>query len=659
MAGLWYRVGTISVTNSSKKVTGFGTQFKTGTYKPDKGHTFWGPDGKHYEVDYVESDTVLYLVQAYTGATAAGQSYEIDITRTGTTPALSREVSAMLTYAQGQYDSWQQILTGSGNVTLAAPDGQTISVPALSNMLSKSGNLAGLVSKEISRRNLGISEFADTLLDDADAAAMRSTLGAAPASSNMKTTTLQAPSGATAGKYYCVTIQQAYSPRQVTLSTRASIGSDPMNNCSFTGVVKDGGWQDTGSFIDGFFWQFSAAERAIHSVWGTSQNAGVIVFYVEAQAFPVDVAHPAACTVSVSAGDFVFGTATFTGNTDTPGGTNVSRLYNFTATGHVSNWGAYIGGYSVYHAGNTTPVAIGAVSATAGVANGLTINGTMAKRGSGDLIIGDQSEVANRELQIYNQSGNVIFRSDQTADGDAAGQFTLNGAKVTVNCTLSSKNVIPLLDNVYTYGSASYRISTVYAATGSINTSDARYKTPITPLTGAEVSAAVDMLNEVGTYQWLDMLAEKGSAARLHIGLTVQRAIEIMSAHGLDPLRYGFICHDSWEEQSDSGEIVRRTSRQVTIDEPVERDVIEIIDNVPTLRRVTETVSVPQTTLAGLVEAATGSPVLDERGDQVQVSIPMMEIVDERFTVIDRYSFRYDELTLFMLRGVLSVMPLS
>lgn len=177
MAGFWYRAGTISVTNTSKKVVGSGTLFKTTTFKPDKGHAFYGPDGKPYEIDYVESDTVLYLVKAYTGATASGQSYEIDITRTSTIPALSREISAQLAYAQGQYDSWQQILTGSGNVTLVAPDGQTISVPALSNMLSKSGNLSGLADKATSRRNLGISAFSDSLLDDPDAVAMRSTLG--------------------------------------------------------------------------------------------------------------------------------------------------------------------------------------------------------------------------------------------------------------------------------------------------------------------------------------------------------------------------------------------------------------------------------------------------------------------------------------------------
>lgn len=160
MAGLWYRAGTVSVTNGSNKITGFGTTWKTGGNRPDKGHTFWGPDGKHYEVDSIESDTVLYLVKAYTGVTAAGQPYEIDITRTSTIPAVSREVAALLAYAQSQYDAWQAILTGVGDVTLTAPDGQTVTVPALANMLSKSGNLAGLADKPTARINMGLGDSA-------------------------------------------------------------------------------------------------------------------------------------------------------------------------------------------------------------------------------------------------------------------------------------------------------------------------------------------------------------------------------------------------------------------------------------------------------------------------------------------------------------------
>ncbi|MFQ2372841.1 hypothetical protein ACK306_14735, partial [Aeromonas caviae] len=188
MAGLWYRVGTVSVTNGSKKVTGFGTQWKSTVYKPDKGHAFYGPDGKAYEIDYVESDTVLYLVMIYAGATANTQPYAIDITRTSTIPAFSRELSAFTAYAQSQYDSWQQVLTGTGMVTLTAPDGQQVQVPALSAFQPTSASLKALQALTPAKDKLPVfngaagadlitlTAFMRTLLDDASAAAALSTL---------------------------------------------------------------------------------------------------------------------------------------------------------------------------------------------------------------------------------------------------------------------------------------------------------------------------------------------------------------------------------------------------------------------------------------------------------------------------------------------------
>ena len=136
MAGLWYRAGTIAVTNGSKKVVGTGTTWKSGVSKPDKGHLVWGPDGKPYELDYVESDTVLYLVTAYNGVTATGMAYSIDITRTGATPAFSRELSAFVAYHQLQMDGWQQLLTGTGDVTLTAPDGTKLTVPTWDKVMN-------------------------------------------------------------------------------------------------------------------------------------------------------------------------------------------------------------------------------------------------------------------------------------------------------------------------------------------------------------------------------------------------------------------------------------------------------------------------------------------------------------------------------------------
>lgn len=188
MAGIWYRTGTVAVTSGSTKVVGTGTTWKSGVYKPDKGHMFWGPDGRAYEVDYVESDTVLYLVTAYAGQSATGQAYSIVISITGQVPAFSRELSAFVAYHQGQMDGWQQVLTGSGTVTLTAPDGQQVQVPALSAFQPTSASLKALQALTPAKDKLPVfngpagaelitlTAFMRTLLDDASLTDTQKTL---------------------------------------------------------------------------------------------------------------------------------------------------------------------------------------------------------------------------------------------------------------------------------------------------------------------------------------------------------------------------------------------------------------------------------------------------------------------------------------------------
>lgn len=106
--------------------------------------------------------------------------------------------------------------------------------------------------------------------------------------------------------------------------------------------------------------------------------------------------------------------------------------------------------------------------------------------------------------------------------------------------------VYPGADNAQVLGTHMLRWNVVYAASGSINTSDAREKTPVAPMSEAEIAAARDLAAEIGSFQFLDALRDKGPLARRHVGMTVQRAIEVMRARGLDPMRYGFICHDHW-----------------------------------------------------------------------------------------------------------------
>ena len=155
-------------------------------------------------------------------------------------------------------------------------------------------------------------------------------------------------------------------------------------------------------------------------------------------------------------------------------------------------------------------------------------------------------------------------------------------------------------DNVQTLGTAAKRWSTVYAGTGAINTSDAREKTEVSMFTAAEINAAKQLSKEIGTYKFLAAIAAKGEAARIHIGMTVQRAVEIMQANGLDPFGYGFICHDAWGD--------------AFLHHPA-IEAQEATDVAPAI--LAEPAWVEQTQVAG-----------------------------------DRYAFRYDQLTLFIAAGI-------
>lgn len=106
----------------------------------------------------------------------------------------------------------------------------------------------------------------------------------------------------------------------------------------------------------------------------------------------------------------------------------------------------------------------------------------------------------------------------------------------------------PSSDNNEDLGAASFRWTQLFAAAGAINTSDARQKTELSPLSVEEIAAAKDIAKAIGAYKWLAAVELKDEAARWHIGVTAQRVIEIMSSHGLDAMEYGFVCYDQWGE---------------------------------------------------------------------------------------------------------------
>lgn len=71
---IWYRIGSVAVTNGSTTVTGTTTAFLA---QAKIGDTFLGPDGVGYEIAAVVSNTELTLATNYGGSTASGQSYAI------------------------------------------------------------------------------------------------------------------------------------------------------------------------------------------------------------------------------------------------------------------------------------------------------------------------------------------------------------------------------------------------------------------------------------------------------------------------------------------------------------------------------------------------------------------------------------------------------
>lgn len=208
----------------------------------------------------------------------------------------------------------------------------------------------------------------------------------------------------------------------------------------------------------------------------------------------------------------------------------------------------------------------------------------------------------------YSQNG-TTHRWFTAPSGTAGNPITF-----TQRLTLElAGNLLPgTTDNTQNIGSASNRWATIFAGTGTINTSDAREKTVVSALTPDEINAAKQLSKEIGTYKFLASIQAKGNDARTHIGMTVQRAIEIMGGNNLNPFAYGFICYDVWQ------------------DEFVEHPEIQAIE--------------------------AQDAIFDEDGNLVS---PAVEAVEYRAAYTeqvkwagDRYAFRYDQLNMFIAAGM-------
>lgn len=112
---MWYRVGTVAVTNGLPNIVGTGTAW---TEAIEQGWAFLAPDGKLYEVLAVNSDTEIELATNYAGSTDSGEAYAMFPTQ-GLVRSLTTQVLALIS-------SFGGIATGAGagkfgDGTVAAP----------------------------------------------------------------------------------------------------------------------------------------------------------------------------------------------------------------------------------------------------------------------------------------------------------------------------------------------------------------------------------------------------------------------------------------------------------------------------------------------------------------------------------------------------------
>ncbi len=133
----------------------------------------------------------------------------------------------------------------------------------------------------------------------------------------MKYSTVNAPAGVEAGKFYPVVIRRSSGfsselASRVTISTSSKTANDRMNNCEFNGFVMPGGWTDRGHYAYGMFHIYHANERAIHSIMmGRKADDLCSVFYVEGEAFPIAVYVEEGLSVVVPSADYVIGQSTY------------------------------------------------------------------------------------------------------------------------------------------------------------------------------------------------------------------------------------------------------------------------------------------------------------------------------------------------------------
>ncbi|MBL5821771.1 tail fiber domain-containing protein [Serratia marcescens] len=134
--------GTLTLTNNSSVVKGVGTAFNTELKAGDFIVSVVGGVTYTLPVKTVDSATQATLIKAYDGPTQAGAAwYAVPRDAMNTiTAQLAAETAKALRGLNLDKNNWQQVFSGTGNITVTLPDGSTYTGPAWNSITASLNN---------------------------------------------------------------------------------------------------------------------------------------------------------------------------------------------------------------------------------------------------------------------------------------------------------------------------------------------------------------------------------------------------------------------------------------------------------------------------------------------------------------------------------------
>lgn len=214
--------------------------------------------------------------------------------------------------------------------------------------------------------------------------------------------------------------------------------------------------------------------------------------------------------------------------------------------------GILIGHMNSYHPLKTTSTIIRTVG-TSTVATGIdfssySFNTAVLKSSAvtlldGALVLGNTATATRfidfKTANATNYNARLLCQGGSATD--ASGDVSLLAQVVRLPA------ILPHADATSNLGSGALRMNTIYASTGTINTSDERSKQQVSEI-DKRVFAAWSKV-KFTQYKFNDAVEKKGDGARWHFGVIAQRVKEAFESVGLDAFEYGLLCYDSWGDE--------------------------------------------------------------------------------------------------------------